>query len=749
MQSSNIAKPPVARATHVNLPNQTQNPLKSTVKLALLAVAAILVVSVGLFTWYNMAHAGRVYNGVSVLGRQLGGLTNDEAAAAITQATAGYPTGNVTVSGENRTWQLSAGDLGVSVDVQRTLDAALLVGRDGNFVQDLGTQVGSVMGSTQIAPVLKTDSAQLDKAIAGIASEIDRAAVDSKLDKDADGKVVVTASSSGTAVDRQALAAALTQASSTQPFGTAAVTTQVQAPKVTEADLEGTKDQALALTEQEITLSAGDHSWTLKPADLRSMLSIDHNGDTMSASLSSDKLTSYLAPIAAAIHTSPEDATVSIGSDGVVLQDDTAGTELNTQAAVVAIQQAAGKAEARNVDLPLNTIQATIRTAQLQPIYEKADALVTNGVRVRYGDDTYIMKTSSVVGFLSLEPTQGGPGLPALKVDQDALAYRISGIAETYVNTKAADARFRMVNGTPTKVADAKQGVEVNVDASVANVIAAMGVYTGGGTLEADLAVTTTAPTVTGADLATINTPDMLAYGQTTYASSSDNRRWNVELGANNINGTLVPPGAIFSTVDTIGDLTLAAGFKMGYAIQGDGNGGLTTVPAEAGGICQVSTTLFHAVFRSGLEVVERNWHSYWISIYGIAPTGLQGLDATIAPPYKDFRFKNTTGNWLLIKAIPDGKNLTFQLWGVDPHWTVAIGKPVITNLRPTSQAKVIEYSDALPAGSGEVMVEHAQDGFDSSITRVVTDASGNVIDKWTATSSYQPAYNRYLRPAK
>ena len=71
----------------------------------------------------------------------------------------------------------------------------------------------------------------------------------------------------------------------------------------------------------------------------------------------------------------------------------------------------------------------------------------------------------------------------------------------------------------------------------------------------------------------------------------------------------------------------------MGYAIQGDGNGGLTTVPAEAGGICQVSTTLFHAVFRSGLQVVERNWHSYWISIYGIAPTGLQGLDATIAPP--------------------------------------------------------------------------------------------------------------------
>ena len=126
--------------------------------------------------------------------------------------------------------------------------------------------------------MLKTDSAQMDKAIAQIAGEVDQAAIDSKLDKDADGKVVVTPSASGIIVDRQALATALTQATATQPFGTAALTTQVQAPKVTEVDLEGTKDQALSLTEQEITLSANDQSWTLKPADLRNLLSIDHNG---------------------------------------------------------------------------------------------------------------------------------------------------------------------------------------------------------------------------------------------------------------------------------------------------------------------------------------------------------------------------------------------------------------------------------------------------------------------------------------
>jgi vancomycin resistance protein YoaR len=216
-----------------------------------------------------------------------------------------------------------------------------------------------------------------------------------------------------------------------------------------------------------------------------------------------------------------------------------------------------------------------------------------------------------------------------------------------------------------------------------------------------------------------------------------------VGLGTRNIDGALIPPGGVFSTDETIGDLTLAAGFKMGYAIVNTGSG-LTTVPAEAGGICQVATTLFHSVFWAGLPIVERNWHSYWIGLYGLPPSGLQGLDATIAPPDKDFRFKNTTGNWLLVKATADGKNVTFQLYGVNPGWKVSVAGPIITNKVKTNPAMITENSSALPAGK-KVLVEHAQDGFDAQITRTVTDAGGNVVDHWVARSHYEPAHNRTL----
>ena len=98
----------------------------------------------------------------------------------------------------------------------------------------------------------------------------------------------------------------------------------------------------------------------------------------------------------------------------------------------------------------------------------------------------------------------------------------------------------------------------------------------------------------------------------------------------------------------------------------------------------------------------------------------------------------------MLVKGTADGKNVTFQLYGTNPGWKVSYSGPVITNHVKTSTATITEYSSALPAGK-KVLVEHAQDGFNASITRTVTDNAGHTIDNWTARSHYTPAHNRYL----
>src|SRR5205823_1356252 len=144
-----------------------------------------------------------------------------------------------------------------------------------------------------------------------------------------------------------------------------------------------------------------------------------------------------------------------------------------------------------------------------------------------------------------------------------------------------------------------------------------------------EIQVKRTKPNLTADQIGQISLPDRLATGTTSYAGSISARAWNVELAVQRISGTMIPPGGTFSFNQAVGPTTLRAGFKIAYGIAGTADGGATTVPAEAGGICQVATTVFHAAFRAGLGIAERHWHLYWMPRYGAAPSGVTGLDAT------------------------------------------------------------------------------------------------------------------------
>jgi vancomycin resistance protein YoaR len=751
MQPSGIAKPPIVHAAHVG---QTDTEHRSTgrksrpnpFKYASIALVAVLVILVGLIAWYQTSHGGRVYQGVKVLNTDVSGLSREEAQARVASATSDYPVDSIKIAGDGRGWTFSPADFGLAVNVDLTVDAALAVGRAGNYFSDLGSQVRTLFGGIRVTPSLQYDPAKLEAVVAQIASDVDRPAVDSRLEKGEDGIVRITPSSAGSLLDREALKSALVANFVSVPIAQVSAQMAEDAPEVTEAALQAAHDQALLLTEQSVVLSVGDAAWALEPAELRTMLTLDHSSGSPVAALDGEQIAAFLGPIAEEVYVAPVDASVTVGKGEVTMGEEADGSELDVPAAVASIQKAAAAPapEQRAVTLPLKAISPAVHNDQVRPVFEKANALVTEGMRLFFRDDGYILRGTSVTGFIDVAPAQGGPGPLQIVVDEDVLTNRVAGVAGS-INRPTQDARFRMLNGVPTKIAEARDGFKVDVAKSVERAAAAIDAYAGGDRLQVELDTLVTVPTIQDADLSNVQTPDMLAFGQTSYATSSANRAWNVELGTSKINGELIPPGGIFSTSEAVGDLTLDAGYKMGFAIVGNGQGGLTTVPAEAGGICQVSTTLFHAVFRGGLKIVERNWHSYWISTYGQAPTGLRGLDATIAPPYKDFRFQNNTGNWILVKATWGKPNIRFELWGTNPGWNVQVGQPVITNIVKTNPAEVVEYSADLPASSGKVRVEYAQDGFTSSIKRVVRDASGNVIDNWSADSRYQPARNRFL----
>lgn len=69
------------------------------------------------------------------------------------------------------------------------------------------------------------------------------------------------------------------------------------------------------------------------------------------------------------------------------------------------------------------------------------------------------------------------------------------------------------------------------------------------------------------------------------------------------------------------------------------------------GGICQVSSTLYNAILRAGIQNIERINHSLPSSYVGL------GLDATVDWQNIDFRFTNTLNYPIYIEGHTQDKN--------------------------------------------------------------------------------------------
>ena len=147
--------------------------------------------------------------------------------------------------------------------------------------------------------------------------------------------------------------------------------------------------------------------------------------------------------------------------------------------------------------------------------------------------------------------------------------------------------------------------------------------------------------------------PDLLATFSTKYVANKD-RTTNLSLAAKKINGKVLLPGEIFSYNKTVGERTIAAGYKSAAIYQ---NG--EVVQGLGGGICQISTTLFNAALFANMEIVELHNHQF-VPSYVTA-----GRDATVVYGSKDFKFKNSRKYAIKIECSVSNGIAKFNIWGV------------------------------------------------------------------------------------
>jgi vancomycin resistance protein VanW len=198
----------------------------------------------------------------------------------------------------------------------------------------------------------------------------------------------------------------------------------------------------------------------------------------------------------------------------------------------------------------------------------------------------------------------------------------------------------------------------------------------------------------------------------------------NITVPARRLDGTVVRPGQTFEFWGSLGEVSFRTGYRLGAAIVG---GRTVEGRALAGGICSVSTTLFNAAARAGLQIVTRSPHWYYISRYPL------GLDATVSDS-QTMRFRNDTAHPVLIKSFASPGVVRFEIWSVPNGRTVTWSGPRVSNV--VDGYDTVQSTSTLRPGERK-RIEYPVDGMDVSNTRTVRDGSGRIVHRDTFVSHY------------
>ena len=230
----------------------------------------------------------------------------------------------------------------------------------------------------------------------------------------------------------------------------------------------------------------------------------------------------------------------------------------------------------------------------------------------------------------------------------------------------------------------------------------------------------------------------------TSLEGSTSARSSNVNLALSYFNFFTVEPGEKVSFNAVVGKRTEKNGFKRApeYA-------GTTVIEGIGGGTCQASTTVYGAVIRAGLKILERHSHTMTV---GYVPAS---QDAAVSDGDKDLRFQNTTESTLYMFAYVDKarNQAVCKIYGkpIDETVFIDIESVVlqadivgngITYVDDTEGTRVW-YTDEPP-----VLLKEGKTGMRSEAYRVTRDLTTNAETSREKLSSdyYQPGNAIYLR---
>jgi len=261
------------------------------IRLILLGITGVFLLGfamVAMVAGYQFMTQDQIYAGITpIYGVDLTGMTKPEAISALNEQSAYGANATFTLTYADQSWEFTGEEMGISFDVEATVNRAYEIGREGNFAENLFEQWRVWRDGRPVSPVITYDRNQAQSQISLLAdSYINQAVQDATLVV-SNGTVETTGSQAGRSVDVTATLTALEQnIFAMNTTSTIPLTVVESNPTITDASVAA-EMATLALNPEGITFQirpedgADAGPWTALPESIENMLRVERvdNGD--------------------------------------------------------------------------------------------------------------------------------------------------------------------------------------------------------------------------------------------------------------------------------------------------------------------------------------------------------------------------------------------------------------------------------------------------------------------------------------
>ncbi len=437
-------------------------------------------------------------------------------------------------------------------------------------------------------------------------------------------------------------------------------------------------------------------------------------------SLDQKSLSSFIAEIAKEIDKEPQNATLKIGDDDVKVVPSEIGVRVKKALMFALIKNALVNTGVRKIEMLVDIEPPEITEAQAEHAITETKLFISAPVLLKY--DKYLWELNKkdiakLIEFVVVE--NNNKSELHTEISKNKVVNLIEKLTSNF-NIEAKNAEFK-VDGENVTVQSSKNGEKIDAIKGYEDL---KSVLSKPAPREVILIKRVVEPEISTEKANAMGIEKRISTFTTRYDPTYLARVHNIHLLADELDGTIVPPGEIFSFNEVIGPRTVEKGYREAMQIQ---NGEL--VPAIGGGVCQVATTLFNTVFFAGYPVAERHNHSFFLSKYPV------GRDAAVSYTSPDFKFKNDTSAYLLIKTAYTSKSVTISFYSTDFKTEVTFTTSPFTNIKSFDT----KYEEDPTLLQGESVVE--QEGIlgrDVTVFRVVK-RNGEIVRENKFFSRYKP----------